>query len=72
MRRFALLPAFLILTALAVSAGAQSRFTFKGTVVDTTGAVAGARLWRRRSPGRRLGSTTFAITLTWAPHHGRV
>jgi len=46
MRRFGLFPAiFLILTALAVSAAAQSRFTFKGTVVDTTGApIAGARV----------------------------
>ena len=46
MRRFGPFPAiFLILTALAVSAAAQSRFTFEGTVVDTTGApIAGARV----------------------------
>jgi catecholate siderophore receptor len=74
MRRFALLPAFLILTALAVSAGAQSRFTFKGTVVDTTGApIAGARV--SMDAGKATSeavvsdqSGTFALTLSPGRH----
>jgi catecholate siderophore receptor len=46
MRRLGPFPAIvLILSALAVSAGAQSRFTFTATVVDTTGApITGARV----------------------------
>ena len=76
MRRRALLtPAVLILTALAVSAGAQSRFTFKGTVVDTTGApIAGARV-SMDAGGTAVSeavasdrSGTFALTLTPGRH----
>jgi catecholate siderophore receptor len=46
MRRLALLPASLVLIVLSAgSAAAQAGFTFKGTVVDTTGApIAGARV----------------------------
>jgi catecholate siderophore receptor len=46
MRRLGPFPAIvLILSALAVSAGAESRFTFTATVVDTTGApITGARV----------------------------
>jgi catecholate siderophore receptor len=76
MRRFAQpAAAFLILTALAVSVGAQSRFTFKGTVVDTTGApIAGARV-SMDAGGTAVSeavvsdqSGMFALTLTPGRH----
>jgi catecholate siderophore receptor len=71
MRPFGLLPAvFFVLITLAVSAAAQSRFTFKGTVVDTTGApIAGARV-SMDAGGKTTSevvvsdqSGTFALTL---------